>query len=86
MSDGPESITGEDTYAGALGGIVPPHVQAQTGRDTHMGSYADFGTAWVGSSLLALGPSGVGRPSPEAGLPGEGSNTQLAGSMGENVL
>ena len=61
MSDDPESITVQHTYARALGGIAPPHVQAQMVWDTNMGFDTDDGTAWVRSSLLALGPSDVGR-------------------------
>ena len=66
---------------GTLDGIAPPHVHRSMHLENNWDANTDVGTARVGTSVLAVGPSDVGRPSPAAGLPGGG-----AGLMGQEQL
>ena len=85
MSDDPGSHSWGVDWEGTLDGIAPPHVLRSTQQVNNGNTNTDVGTARVGTSVLALGPSDVGSPSPAAGLPGEDRNT--AGKLRrENVL
>ena len=72
MSDDPESHNLVINWEGTLDGIAPPHVQRRILQGNNGEDNTDVGTARVGTSVLAVGPSDVGRPSPAAGLPGGG--------------